>query len=131
MPPSWKSLWLISAIASGLMVIAPAASAQGTTLPPITINGMQYQPVTASDYKIALQLTGSTRWDDKGLISGGPISSLSFGGHAVELTDNMIRDGFISTKKYGKLLLRNPSYNFGMTLYLTQGQQGQLKELIK
>jgi predicted component of type VI protein secretion system len=89
----------------------------------------QYEKVTSSDYKINLQLEGRVNFDANGVASGGPVASLSFGGHDVRLTDNMITDGFISTADYGKIMLKG-SYQ-GFELWLTPTQQKKIKELIK
>lgn len=129
MSKGWKIYTcLILVVVCGRCLLT-SALAQNAPLPSITLAGLQYEPVNASEYKISMQFSGPIRWDDKGTVNGGPIASLSFGDHGVELTDNMIKDGLVSTKNYGKLLMRN--VGTGMTLYLTKDQQKQLKDLIK
>jgi hypothetical protein len=89
----------------------------------------KYEPISTSDFKVDLQLIGRTSWDDNGVVSGGPIASLSFGGHEIELKDKMITGGFISTKDYGKIMLK--AEGMAMTMLLTSSQQKKFKELIK
>jgi hypothetical protein len=89
----------------------------------------QYEPVSSSEFKVNLELSGEVRGDANGLVNGGPITELSFGGHKIELADSMIKDGFISTTKYGKIQIKG-GFN-GMQLFLKPSQQRRLKELIK
>jgi len=90
----------------------------------------KYEPVSASEFNVSMKLSGRVSWDKDGLANGGPIDSLSFWGHELVLTSNMIKDGFIHTKDYGKILIRcNPDFSFRMEL--TQTQQKRLRELRK
>lgn len=90
----------------------------------------QYEPVSSSEFNVDMQLKGRVEWDASGVANGGPIVGLSFWGHDIELTDNMIKDGFISTRNYGKLQIK-AGEGFGMQLFLTPTQQRKLKELAK
>ena len=89
----------------------------------------KYEPIESSEYKISMDLSGRVSWDADGLANGGPVVSLSFGGHQVALQDNMIRDGLLATKEYGKIMLKS-SLN-GFQLLLTPTQQKKIKALLK
>ncbi len=90
----------------------------------------KYEPVSPSDFHVEMQLKGDVEWDANGVANGGPVVKLSFWGHDIELTDDMIKDGFISTRNYGKIQIK-PGANFSMQLFLTPTQQKKLKELAK
>jgi hypothetical protein len=88
-----------------------------------------YEPVESSEYRISMDLSGRVSWDANGLANGGPVVSLSFGGHQVALQDNMIRDGLLPTREYGKIMLK--SSLDGFQLFLTPTQQKKIKALLK
>jgi hypothetical protein len=90
----------------------------------------KYEAVAIDDYEPNMELSGRIQWDKNGLANGGPVTSFSFWGHESELTNNMITNGFLSTKDYGKIMIKaNP--DFSMHIELTPSQQKKLKQLKK
>lgn len=90
----------------------------------------KYEAVTTADYQPNMELSGRVEWDKDGLAKGGPVDSFSFWGQKIELTTNMIVNGFVSTRDYGKILIKaNPG--FSMHIELTPSQQKKLKLLKK
>lgn len=90
----------------------------------------KYEAVTTADYEPDMKLSGRIEWDKNGLANGGPVDSFSFWGQNIELTSNMITNGFLSTKDYGKIMIKtNP--DFSMHIELMPSQQKKLKQLKK
>ena len=90
----------------------------------------KYEAVAIADYEPNMELSGRIQWDANGLISGGPVNSFSFWGQKIELASDMITGGFLSTKDYGKIMLKaNPDGS--MHLELTPSQQKRIKQLKK
>ncbi len=81
-------------------------------MPPTTTRGHvkqqigeeKYEAVASADYEPNMELSGRIQWDENGLVNGAPVDGFSFWGQKLELTSNMITDGFFSTKDYGPLL---------------------------
>lgn len=107
---------------------APVNSPKKTEPPRVSPAEEKYEPVEDSDFHIYLRLSGSVETDDHGVANGGPIVELGINGHSIELADKMIKDGFITTKDYGKFLIK-PNYNMSAQLFLTPSQQKKLKAL--
>ena len=87
-----------------------------------------YEPISSSEFSITLKLSGRVGWDKEGKANGGPIEDLSFWGNSIELESNMIKDGFILTKSYGKIKM-TPRANFTMQIELTPTQQSKILKL--
>ena len=90
----------------------------------------KYEAVAIADYQPNMELSGRLRWDKDGLANGGPVKSFSFWGQKLELTTNMIVNGFVSTKDFGKILIMAIP-TFSMRIELTPSQQKKLKQLKK
>ena len=90
----------------------------------------KYEPVSISEFKVSMELSGGVGWDEDGKANGGPIHSLSFWGQKLELSSDMIKDGFIHTKDYGKIKIM-PNSDFTMRMELTPTQKKKLLELKK
>ena len=88
----------------------------------------QYEAITTADYEPNMQLSGEIRWDANGLVNGGPVDSFSFWGHDITLTSNIITDGFLSTRDYGKILIK-ANFNGSMQIELMPSQQTKIKQL--
>ncbi len=113
---------IVSTIAFAILSFTPIISIGQQTV------DEKYEPVSASEFNVSMRLSGDVRWDKDGKANGGPIESLSFWGHKLELANNMIKDGFIHTKDYGKIKII-PNYNFTMRIELTPTQKKKLLEL--
>ena len=61
-------------------------------------------------------------------MSGGPVDSFSFWGRKIELTSKNITAGFLSTKDYGKIMIKANS-NGSVHIELTPSQQKKIKQL--
>jgi hypothetical protein len=57
------------------------------------------------------------------------IGSISFGGHQGALQDNMIRDGLLAIKDYGKIMLKSSLWV--PTLSDTNAAEKKIKALLK
>jgi len=112
---------LIAILISGLYFLSTYAQQQ---------TNERYEPVSISKFKIVLELSGPVRWDENNKAQGGPIESLSFFGQKLELTNNMIRNGFIHTKDYGNIKVV-PNPNFSFHIELTPSQQKKTLKLKK
>lgn len=142
-----KLLQLVTGIGFVLLLLAgcsnPAPTPTATPVPPTstplpptaipptpTPVEEKYEAIATADYDPNMELSGSIRWDANGLVNGGPVDSFSFWGQKIELTSNMITDGFLSTKDYGKIMVKaNP--NGSMHIELTPSQQKNIKQLKK
>lgn len=133
-----KQIVLIVCISCLVTVLFLNACGGGATIPPTVVptsvpptpTQEQYEPITTADFQPNMQLSGEIRWDANGLVSGGPVDSFSFWGQDIELTSNMITDGFLSTKDYGKILIK-ANGNGSMHIELTPSQQIKIKQLKK
>jgi hypothetical protein len=88
----------------------------------------KYEAVVTADYEPNMELSGRIQWDENGLVNGGPVDSFSFWGQKLELTSNMITDGFLSTKDYGKIMMK-ANANGSMHIELTPSQQKKIMQL--
>jgi hypothetical protein len=86
-----------------------------------------YEKIPLSDYRVNISMKGRVRWDETGIVSGGPIGELSFWGKKLALNDSMIKDGFIDTRDYGKIMV--VPQGSGLSLKLTPSQKKKLMEL--
>ena len=93
----------------------------------------KYEKVSTSEFKISMELpAGAVIKMTNGKTNGGPIKELSFWGHKLALADNgIIKDGFISTKNYGKFELVSNASDGSFRIDLTPSQQKKLLELKK
>jgi hypothetical protein len=119
-----------------LIAIGCTPAAVPTPLPPTAIPSTptpveeKYEAVATADYEPNMELSGRIEWDQSGLVTGGPVDSFSFWGQKIELTSNMITDGVLSTRDYGKIMIKvNP--NGSMHIELTPSQQEKIKQLKK
>lgn len=93
-----------------------------------TLSEEEYEAVAVADYEPNMEFSGRIQWDENGLVNGGPVVSFSFWGQKIELTSDMITNGLLSTKDYGKIMLKaNPDGSLHMEL--TPSQQEKIKQL--
>jgi predicted small lipoprotein YifL len=124
------SLLAISVVMA-LLLLAGCGSPAPTPVPPTpTLAEEKYEAISIADYEPNMELSGRIQWDANGLVNGGPVDSFSFWGQKIELTSNMITDGFLSTKDYGKIMIKANS-NGSMRIELTPNQQKKIKQLKK
>ena len=127
-----KAIRLSIALALTVLILnacsapAPTSTTRSDANQPVSEE--QYEAITTTDFEPNMQLSGEIRWDRDGLVNGGPVDSFSFWGHDIALTSNMITEGFLSTKDYGKILIKANS-NGSMHIELTPSQQTKIKQL--
>lgn len=89
----------------------------------------KYEKISPSDYGINMLMKGRVDWDNNGIVNGGPIAELSFWGKKVVLNNSMIKNSFIDTKDYGKIMVVSEGMHLAMKL--TPSQKKKILELKK